>query len=177
MDPSSPSARSTILIGVDESEPTLAAIRFVTGHFTGTPRPQVSLVHVLALPAVTVMDYSGGGPAFAGAMMPGVPSEMFGSNDLQAAARASLARMDPLVTELQRAGWSESQVLRRVLAGGVTKAAIADAHVEQAQRDRADVVVVGRTRHGALHDTLMRSTGEKLVHFGRNMTICVVTAP
>lgn len=165
----------TIIIGVDESGPTLAAVRFVIRHFGSPPRPRVALVHVLSIPTVTVMDYSGAGAAFAGAMMPGVPAEMFGSNDLQAAGKAALARMDPLVTDLTRSGWAEDQVLRRVLAGGVTKAAIADALVEQAHRDKGEVVIVGRTHHGLLHDTLLRSTGERLVHFGRDMTVCVVS--
>ena len=88
--------------------------------------------------------------------------------------RAAMRELDQVEKLLVEAGWSADRIERKVAPGGFSKALIADVIAYHAREEKARVVVVGRTRHGRLHEALLKSIGERLTHYLPGITVWVV---
>jgi nucleotide-binding universal stress UspA family protein len=86
-------------------------------------------------------------------------------------------QMAPMAEMLASAGWPGDRIDRRAVPGGFSKAVIADVIAYTAREEKARVVVVGRTRHGRLHEALLKSMGERLTHYLPGTTVWVVGTP
>ncbi|MFG0329327.1 MAG: universal stress protein [Phycisphaerales bacterium] len=166
-----------VLIGVDDTQSTRAAIDHVVGMFaSSSERPQIILLHVIDHPAPTGYEAAASAMALDAGAMPALPVA-FEPEDIDMWKDRAKKKMEPFVDALNDAGWDEKRIERHAAIGGLTHAAVADVLAEQAKQLHADVVVVGRSKHGMLHEALLKSTGERLVHYCRGMTVWVVGNP
>ena len=162
-----------ILVGVDDSAATDAAIDQIIRMFPGDDKPSVMLLHVIDQPAPTGFEAAASAMALDAGAMPAVPAA-FSLEDAKQWQELAKKRMERFVARLSSAGWAEDRIERHAAVGGLTHAAVADALAEQAKSLDADIVVVGRTKHGTLHEALLKSTGERVVHYCRSVTVWVV---
>jgi len=169
----------TLLVGADLTEPTRNAIHHVNAVFEGCPadeRPRVVLFTVVEQAIAPGAEF--GEPSFAwdaggvSGMTPPVDDA-----EMERIEQSALAKLDPLERMLTEAGWSAERIERRAAPGGFSKALIADVIAYHARENDARIVVVGRTRHGRLHEALLKSIGERLTHYLPGITVWVVGTP
>jgi len=166
----------TILLGADMTEPTLNAAGHINRVFEGLgadDRPRVVLFKVIEQALAPGAEF--GEPTFAweaggvSGVTPPVADEDFAQIE-----RAAMRELDQVEKLLVEAGWSADRIERKVAPGGFSKALIADVIAYHAREEKARVVVVGRTRHGRLHEALLKSIGERLTHYLPGITVWVV---
>ena len=160
-----------VVVGVDRHEHTRIALDRLTEVFAGPQWPLAILLHIIEHDVVaeaSVSSLAGEGvglPVSAVALTP---------EEIEELKRRDLGRMEPLVEYLAGRGWPKDRIECRVRLGGSSKSVIADELSEEAREAKADIVVVGRTRHGKLWEAFLKSTGERLVHYCPGLTVWVV---
>lgn len=168
---------SRILIGVDESDSTHLAIEHVLEVFSAAEtKPSILLLHILEQPLPTGIEFVDPTMVWeAGGLTARTPA--IDAEGIAAQKKTAEQRVRPLVQSFLDAGWSESDVTCRVVEGGYSRAAVAELLAFEARENTVDIVVIGRTRHGKLHEALIKSTGQRLVNQLRRITIWVVGGP
>lgn len=165
-----------VLVGVDDSDSATAAVAHVLRVFPGPERPQLVLVHVLVQKIPPHLEFIDPSMVWDGAGLPTAlqtETAEHVARDKQAAAE----RVREIFRDLDGGRWPEERLTITVVEGGFTRAAIAEVLTFQAREVNADIVVVGRTHHGALHDALIKSTGQRLVQACKATAAWVVGAP
>ncbi|MCC6906423.1 MAG: universal stress protein [Phycisphaerales bacterium] len=168
------SASLRILVGVDDSDSARAAMAHVAAVFPGANKPQLTLLHVLVQAIPPSIEFVDPSMIWDGA---GLPPALATETAEQIASQKEAARqrVQRLFDEIVPGNWPADRLEVLVVEGGFTRAAIAEIITYQAKQSSADVVVVGRTRHGALHEALIKSTGERLVHACKATAVWVVS--
>lgn len=164
-----------VLIGVDDSDSARAAVSHVLRVFPGPDRPRLTLVHVLVQKIPPHLEFIDPSMVWDGA---GLPTALQTETAEQVARdkQVAAARVREIFRDLEGGRWPEERLTVIVVEGGFTRAAIAEVLTYQARETGADVVVVGRTHHGALHDALIKSTGQRLVQACKATAAWVVGA-
>lgn len=167
-----------ILVGVNETKSSNLALEHVIevfGRQTGD-RPGIVLLHVIRQPLPGGLEFGEPTLAWEGGGAPPITGHPADEEMLlQQRESAQSLSIKPARARLIQAGWEEQSVEAQVCEGGFSRAAVAEILAEIAQKDgRIDVIVVGRTRRGRLHEALLKSTGERLVHYACRMTVWVV---
>jgi nucleotide-binding universal stress UspA family protein len=166
----------TVMVGMDESDSARAALRQVFDVFAGRPRPRLVLVHVLVqrvpphleyVDPSMVWDTAGLGP-----VLGDEDREIINKQKADAAERMR-AVFDSIPHD-----WPADRFDIQIVEGGFSRATIAEILTYQAREEKADIIVVGRTTHGAFHDAFIKSTAARLVRACKATTIWVVgTSP
>jgi len=164
-----------VLVGLDDSGSARAAVSHVLRVFGGAEKPQLNLLHVLVQKIPAHLEFIDPSMIWDGA---GLPSALATETAEQIAQEKEAAnkRVGELFDDLGGSDWPRNRLTITVLEGGFTRAAIAEILTWHAREINADIVVVGRTHHGALHDAFIRSTGERLVHACKGTAAWVVGA-
>lgn len=162
-----------VLVGVDESDSARAAIAHVTRVFADSAKPRLTLLHVLVQAIPPSVEFIDPSMIWDGAGLPPTLSTET-AEQLAQNKRTARERIEALFRAMAGDQWADAHVEVAVVEGGFTRAAIAEIVTYQARETQADIVVVGRSRHGALHDALIRSTGERLVHACKATAVWVV---
>lgn len=167
-----------ILIGIDDSPPTQAAVSHVLDVFSACEcKPHVTLLTVIehARPA----GFDCGEPALTmdSATMPAVPQAGLAGLALEQRRRVAQQILDGYARQFAAGGWPGDRVVTEVVDGVFTHSAIAEVIAREAQDRQMDIVVVGRTPHGRLFQALLRSTGERLLLRLNTVTVWVVGSP
>ncbi len=162
-----------VLIGVDDSDSSRAAIAHVAGVFAGPDKPHLILLNVLVQAIPSSVEFVDPSMIWDGA---GLPSALATETVEEVARRkdAARARVREVFHAVAGDSWPRDQVEIMIVEGGFTRATIAEIVTYYACETSADVVVVGRSKHGALHDALIKSTGERLVHACKATAVWVV---
>lgn len=166
----------TILIGADNTPPTKNAVQHLNHVFEGIPpqqRPRLVLFHVIEQALAPGAEL--GEPTFAweAGGITGMTSPICDA-DFDRAKDSSIHELLKIEEILLAAGWSANRIRKLAVPGGFSKALIADVIAYHAREEKARVVVVGRTRHGRLHEALLKSIGERLTHYLPGITVWVV---
>ena len=164
-----------VLIGVDESESAKAAIAHVIKVFSGADKPRLTLLHVLVQAIPPSVEFIDPSMIWDGAGLPPALATETAEQVAQNKARAR-DRIVGVFKSMQGDTWPSDRLSITVVEGGFTRATIAEIVTYHARESKADIVVVGRAKHGALHDALIRSTGERLVHTCKGTAVWVVGA-
>jgi len=164
-----------VLIGVDDSTSARAAVAHVAHIFAGSQKPRLTLLHVLAQAIPASVEFVDPSMIWDGA---GLPQSMATDSAEQIAQskQAAGTRLRELFRSVAGNDWPETHLTVTVVEGGFSRAAIAEVITFHAREGGADIVVVGRSRHGAFHDALIKSTGERLVHACKGTAVWVVSA-
>ena len=162
-----------VLIGVDISDSARAAVAHVAQVFAGSDKPRLTLLHVLAQAIPPSIEFVDPSMIWDGA---GLPATMATETVEQIAHNKQVAakRVRDLFRAVAGSDWPESRLTVTVVEGGFTRATIAEVVTYHAHETKADIVVVGRSKHGALHDALIKSTGGRLVHACKGTAVWVV---
>lgn len=164
-----------VLIGLDDSDSARAAVAHVAHVFAGPEKPQLTLLHVLVQAIPASVEFVDPSMIWDGA---GLPQALDAESAEQIAQNkhAAVTRMRELFRSVAGGEWPESRLTVSVVEGGFSRATIAEVVTYHAREGKADIVVVGRSNHGALHDALIKSTGERLVHACKGTAVWVVGA-
>lgn len=164
-----------VLVGLDDSDSARAAVAHVLKVFAAGQKPQLHLLHVLVQKIPPHLEFIDPSMIWDGA---GLPSALATQTAEQVAQEKETAHKHvvKLFEQLGGGAWPQDRLTITVLEGGYTRAAIAEILTYHAREIDADIVVVGRTHHGALHDAFIRSTGERLVHACKGTAAWVVGA-
>ncbi len=164
-----------VLIGVDDSTSARAAVAHVAHIFAGSEKPRLTLLHVLVQAIPASVEFVDPSMIWDGA---GLPPTMATETAEQIAQSKQAAgkRVRELFRSVAGNDWPENRLTISVVEGGFSRATIAEVITHHAREGGADIVVVGRSRHGALHDALIRSTGERLVHACKATAVWVASA-
>ncbi len=169
----------TLLLGADLTEPTRHAIHHINAIFQGCPpeeRPELMLLHVVEQQMVAGAEFCEPTFIWEAGGVTGITPPIC-EDDMQAAVAASVSSLQPLLKELTEAGWDTSRISIKAVTGGFSKTMIADVLAFHARELQARIVVVGRTRHGKIHEMLLKSIGERLTHYLPGITVWVVGLP
>jgi len=166
----------TMIVGADDTEPTRSALNHINRVFAGIPgddRPELILFRVIEQSLAPGAEF--GEPTFAweAGGVSGITPPLTG-DDFHEIEQTAIKEMDSLERILVHGGWSPTRIKRKAAPGGFSKALIADAIAYHAKEEKARVVVVGRTRHGRLHEAILKSIGERLTHYLPGVSVWVV---
>jgi len=166
----------SLLIGVDESSASAAAVQHVIDVFgSGEAKPSVTLMRVLELPRPAGLDCGEPSLSWEGAGLPAVPSPVSDlSESTKKRQQAARDRIQPLADMLTGAGWSEDEVSIVIVDGVFTHASIADQLAQEARDRGVDIVVVGRTPRGRFYQALLKSTGQRLIQHLHRISVWIV---
>ncbi|GEM_PF-4740786 len=164
-----------VLIGVDESESARAAIAHVASVFAGPDKPHLTLLNVLVQAIPSSVEFVDPSMIWDGA---GLPPSLATESAEEVAAHKDAARdrARSVFRSVTGDSWPHDRVEITIVEGGFSRATIAEIVTYHARETNADVVVVGRSKHGALHDALIKSTGERLVHACKAIAVWVVAS-
>jgi len=171
-----PRSEWTMMVGADASEPSCYAVNHINRVFAGIPgedRPRLILFRVIEQALAPGAEF--GEPTFAweAGGVSGITPPV-SDTDFKEMEKAVLQEMNPIEKMLVEGGWSADRMTRKAVPGGFSKALIADVIAYHAREEKARVVVVGRTRHGRLHEAILKSIGERLTHYLPGITVWVV---
>lgn len=162
-----------VLIGLDDSDSARAAVGHVVQVFAGPDKPRLTLLHVLVQAIPASVEFVDPSMIWDGA---GLPQAMGTESAEQIAQnkQAAATRVRELFRSVAGGDWPENRLTVTIVEGGFSRATIAEVVTYHAREGKADIVVVGRSKHGALHDALIKSTGERLVHTCKGTAVWVV---
>lgn len=164
----------TVLVGIDDSASANCALAKVFEVFANaSPKPQLLLLHVLVQKIPPHLEYIDPTMVWDGAVLP-VALQSQTTEELARVIERTKTHYQAWVDRAVAAGWPTDRASFDAVEGGFTRAAIAEILAYQARERGATLIVVGRTHHGALHDALIRSTGERLVHYAKGLTVWIV---